>query len=68
MHLCELLGGWPAAFIAQRTLRHKSAKFSYRLIFWMIVFLHQIAAADFISGGMMSREVLSLVRSAASGV
>jgi uncharacterized membrane protein YsdA (DUF1294 family)/cold shock CspA family protein len=66
LHLCELLGGWPAAFIAQRTLRHKSAKGSYRLIFWMIVFLHQVAAADVITGGMLSREVLALVQAAAT--
>lgn len=61
LHLCELLGGWPAAFVAQRVFRHKTAKGSYRLIFWMIVFLHQVVAAEFISGGMLSRVILSRV-------
>jgi uncharacterized membrane protein YsdA (DUF1294 family) len=40
LHLVELLGGWPGAWIAQRVLRHKSSKFSYRIIFWMIVAAH----------------------------
>lgn len=58
LHLCELLGGWPAAYIAQRTLRHKSAKGSYRLVFWLIVILHEVVAADYLSGGMLSGELL----------
>jgi uncharacterized membrane protein YsdA (DUF1294 family)/cold shock CspA family protein len=62
LHLCELLGGWPAAFIAQRVFRHKSAKGRYLFVFWAIVILHQIVAADFISGGMISGEVLSVLR------
>jgi uncharacterized membrane protein YsdA (DUF1294 family) len=65
LHLCELLGGWPAAFIAQRVFRHKSAKVSYRFTFWAIVVLHQLVAAEFISGGMLSREILSRVRAVA---
>jgi uncharacterized membrane protein YsdA (DUF1294 family)/cold shock CspA family protein len=65
LHLCELLGGWPAAFVAQRVLRHKSAKGSYRFAYWAIVVLHQFVAAEFISGGMLSRKVLSAVRAAA---
>jgi hypothetical protein len=32
----------------------------------MIVFLHQVAAADVITGGMLSREVLALVQAAAT--
>lgn len=66
LHLCELLGGWPTAFVAQRVLRHKTAKGSYRLIFGMTVFLDQVAAADFISGGILSREIVSRVRSLAT--
>ena len=58
LHFCELLGGWPAAYIAQRTLRHKSAKGSYRLVFWLIVILHEVVAADYLSGGMLSGELL----------
>jgi uncharacterized membrane protein YsdA (DUF1294 family) len=29
LHLLELLGGWPGAFLAQRRLRHKCSKGSY---------------------------------------
>ncbi|MEQ9668262.1 DUF1294 domain-containing protein [Coleofasciculus sp. G2-EDA-02] len=40
LHLCELAGGWLGAFIAQRTLRHKSSKNSYQVVFWVIVAFH----------------------------
>ncbi|WP_426777700.1 DUF1294 domain-containing protein [Lusitaniella coriacea] len=43
LHLCELAGGWLGGFIAQRTLRHKSKKQSYQLVFWAIVTTHYIA-------------------------
>lgn len=42
LHLCELLGGWPGAFIAQRRLRHKNRKTSYQTVFWSIVALHLV--------------------------
>ncbi len=42
LHLAELLGGWPGALMAQYNLRHKNAKFSYQLIFWLIVVSHEI--------------------------
>ncbi|WUR15561.1 DUF1294 domain-containing protein [[Empedobacter] haloabium] len=35
--LLGLLGGWPAALLAQRRLRHKSAKTSFQLRFWLTV-------------------------------
>lgn len=41
-----LIGGWPGAFLAQRVLRHKTAKPSFQLIYWSIVFLYQYAAVD----------------------
>ncbi|MEQ8771010.1 MAG: DUF1294 domain-containing protein [Phycisphaerales bacterium] len=40
LHLMELAGGWPGAFLAQRTLRHKTRKTSYQVVFWAIVVLH----------------------------
>lgn len=40
LHLLELAGGWPGAWIAQQTLRHKSRKPGYRVAFWMMVVLH----------------------------
>ncbi|MCD9029282.1 DUF1294 domain-containing protein [Luteimonas sp. BDR2-5] len=45
LHLLELLGGWPAAWLAQRRLRHKSAKRGYRMVFWTMAVLHVLAVA-----------------------
>ena len=40
LHLVELLGGWPGALLGQRVFRHKTHKFSYRIVFWLCVMLH----------------------------
>lgn len=50
LHLLELLGGWPGAWIAQRRLRHKTTKLSFQLVFWLIVGLHEFVAIDFLRG------------------
>ncbi len=47
LHLLELLGGWPGAFLAQRIFRHKTSKLSYQGVFWGIVILYQFLAFDF---------------------
>lgn len=46
LHLLELLGGWPGAFLAQRRLHHKCSKVSYQIVFWLIVLTYQFAAYD----------------------
>jgi uncharacterized membrane protein YsdA (DUF1294 family) len=46
LHLLEVMGGWPGAWLGQRLLRHKSAKKSYQLVFWNIIMLHQFLAWD----------------------
>jgi uncharacterized membrane protein YsdA (DUF1294 family) len=56
MHFMELIGGWPAAYLAQRVLRHKRSKFSYRLTFWLIVALHQFVAVDYLRGWPLLKE------------
>jgi len=35
LHVLSLLGGWPGALIAQRTLRHKTRKLPFQLVFWL---------------------------------
>lgn len=40
LHLASLLGGWPGAIIAQKTLRHKTKKQPFRMIFWLTVTLN----------------------------
>ncbi len=46
LHLAEVLGGWPGAFLAQRRFRHKTAKRSFQVGFWFAVVLHQFIAID----------------------
>lgn len=53
LHLLELIGGWPGAFLGQRLLRHKSAKISYQFVFWLIVLAYEIVAADWLLGWPM---------------
>lgn len=62
LHLAELLGGWPGAFAAQRVFRHKTAKLSYQVVFWLIVAAHQCAALDYLNDWRVSRDVLQLIR------
>jgi uncharacterized membrane protein YsdA (DUF1294 family) len=50
LHLLELLGGWPGAFLAQRWFHHKTAKLGYQFVFWLIVALHQFVAIDWLRG------------------
>ncbi len=40
LHLVEILGGWPGAYLAQQTMRHKTVKFGYQAEFWLIVAAH----------------------------
>jgi uncharacterized membrane protein YsdA (DUF1294 family)/cold shock CspA family protein len=43
LHLFALFGGWPGAVAAQRLLRHKSAKMSFQIAFWVTVMLNCVA-------------------------
>lgn len=50
LHLLELLGGWPGAVLAQRMLRHKTRKTSYRLGFWLAVLANAAASWAWVLG------------------
>jgi uncharacterized membrane protein YsdA (DUF1294 family)/cold shock CspA family protein len=59
LHLLELLGGWPGAFLAQRRLRHKCSKLSFQSVFWLIVFAYQFLAFDSLQNWELSRTALN---------
>ena len=40
LHLLALLGGWPAAWVAQQNMRHKSSKTEFRAMYWLTIVLH----------------------------
>lgn len=62
LHLLEFIGGWPAAFLAQRYIRHKTKKLSYKLTFWLIILLHQYLALDSLLGWKLARQLITLTR------
>jgi uncharacterized membrane protein YsdA (DUF1294 family) len=43
LHALALAGGWPGAWIAQRRLRHKTAKAGFRAVFWGTVVVNVVA-------------------------
>jgi uncharacterized membrane protein YsdA (DUF1294 family) len=66
LHLLELLGGWPGAWLAQRWLRHKCSKLSYQCVFWIIVLAYQFAAFDSLQDWKFSRAAKDRVEQALS--
>jgi len=63
LHMAELAGGWPGAFLAQRTFRHKISKVSYLVVFWLIVLVHQMIAVDSLVGWRFTKSVLHFINS-----
>ncbi|CAN5620638.1 hypothetical protein BH09VER1_BH09VER1_13590 [soil metagenome] len=59
LHLLELAGGWPGAFLAQRIFWHKISKRSFQVMFWMIVFAYQVASYEWLTDGQLVRMALS---------
>lgn len=43
LHLFGLIGGWPGALLAQKTLRHKSKKQEFQRVFWVTVIANCLA-------------------------
>ena len=58
LHLAGLLGGWPGAFLYQRRLRHKFSKVFYQVVFWFIVVIFQIVAADVMLDQRLSQALM----------
>lgn len=58
LHLLELMGGWPGAWIAQRHLRHKSSKPSYQVVFWIIILIYQVVALESLWDWQICRVVM----------
>lgn len=48
LHLCELLGGWPGALVAQSEIRHKTNKAPYQAVFWLIIIAHTMIWLDYL--------------------
>ena len=40
LHLFGMVGGWPGALLAQKTLRHKSKKEEFKMVFWATVIIN----------------------------
>lgn len=61
LHFVGLAGGWPGAFIAQRHLRHKSAKIGFQFVFWLTVLTYEVIAIDFLLGWPLWRALVAAV-------
>lgn len=57
LHLLSLLGGWPAAWLAQQNLRHKTSKAPFRAVYWLTTVVHCAALGLWLWRGP---EILSL--------
>jgi uncharacterized membrane protein YsdA (DUF1294 family) len=63
LHLTALIGGWPGAFLAQRTFRHKTSKTSFQVVFWLVVLVHQFLAVDSLLDWRLTKDALRVVKS-----
>lgn len=59
LHVLDLLGGWPGGILAQYLIRHKNAKASFQLVFWLTVFAYQFFALEIVTGWQVTHRVLS---------
>lgn len=63
LHLAELLGGWPGAFLAQRVFRHKTAKGSFLFVFWAVVLIHEYLAVDTLLQWRLTQQAIQFIKS-----
>jgi len=64
LHLLELMGGWPGAFLAQRRFRHKCSKETFQVVFWLIVLVFQLVAFDSLQDWQYIRAALKHIERA----
>ena len=53
LHALEFLCGWPGALLAQKIIRHKSVKTSFRIVFWIMVLANVAMLAVAVSAGVL---------------
>lgn len=46
-----LIGGWPGGLLAQQTLRHKTRKLIFQVLFWLSALLNVAVIAYILRGG-----------------
>ncbi|MDD2934758.1 MAG: DUF1294 domain-containing protein [Methylotenera sp.] len=51
LHLLALVGGWPGALLAQKTLRHKSKKVEFKTVFAVTVVINCLALGWLLTTG-----------------
>ena len=48
LHFFDLLCGWPGGFVAQQRLRHKTQKATFRMTYWITVFLNLCVVGGYV--------------------
>lgn len=61
LHVYEMLGGWTAAFFAQRVFRHKISKKEYQCGYWLIGVSHQYMAFDYLQNWKCAKVAVALI-------
>lgn len=59
LHLLSLAGGWPGALLAQQTLRHKTSKQSFVVVFWLTVGINVAAFVAWHAGAFQAVRLAS---------
>jgi len=63
LHLFELAGGWHAAFLAQRKLKHKISKKEYQFTFWTIAAIHNYVAFEYTNQWNYTKQAFEFINS-----
>jgi len=59
LQLLALAGGWPGAWVAQRVLRHKSSKHSFRFAYWLMLVAHSLLLGVWLFWPPLKRTLLA---------